>query len=111
MVALPQVRHWTFVPDAGDLGEAVEVDTVDAYQGREKDIIIISTVRSNLKGNLGFVADDRRLNVALTRARRAVVVVGDSATLESEPVRRDSQEMRPDDRAFAHCFRLSLSPK
>ena len=66
--------------DASD----VEVNTVDAYQGREKDVVVISTVRCNEKGNLGFVADDRRLNVALTRARRAVVVVGDPGTLASD---------------------------
>mmetsp|Transcript_3070 Transcript_3070/g.9130 ORF Transcript_3070/g.9130 Transcript_3070/m.9130 type:complete len:576 (-) Transcript_3070:11-1738(-) len=68
-----------------DLGAgAVEVNTVDAYQGREKNIILVSTVRSNAEGRLGFVADERRLNVALTRARKAVVVVGDRATLETD---------------------------
>jgi regulator of nonsense transcripts 1 len=65
-------------------GGAVEVNTVDAYQGREKDVIIISTVRSNARRTLGFVRDDRRMNVALTRARRAVVLVGDPATLRED---------------------------
>ena len=63
----------------------VEVDSVDGFQGREKEAVAISLVRSNPEGKIGFLADARRLNVALTRARRAVVVVGDSATLSSDP--------------------------
>ncbi len=61
----------------------VEVKTVDGYQGREKDIMIISTVRSNSKREIGFLSDMRRLNVALTRARRKMVMIGDIDTLKS----------------------------
>lgn len=63
----------------------VEIDTVDAFQGREKDAILVSLVRSNDAGALGFLKDLRRLNVSLTRARRHVVVFGDSATLSTHP--------------------------
>ena len=59
----------------------VEVKTVDGYQGREKEVIIISFVRSNPKGQLGFLEDMRRLNVSLTRAKRKLIMVGDSSTL------------------------------
>lgn len=61
--------------------EELEVDTVDAFQGREKEAICVSLTRSNDEGELGFCADVRRMNVALTRARRRLFVVGDSATL------------------------------
>ncbi|MBM4379646.1 MAG: AAA family ATPase [Deltaproteobacteria bacterium] len=60
---------------------AVEVDTVDAFQGREKDAVLLSFVRSNGGQQLGFLKDLRRLNVALTRPRRHLFAVGDSATL------------------------------
>jgi len=60
---------------------AVDVDTVDGFQGREKEAVVISLVRSNRQGEIGFLADTRRMNVALTRARRKLVVIGDSATI------------------------------
>ena len=61
--------------------ENIEINTVDGFQGREKEMIIFSSVRSNYKGNIGFLRDLRRLNVALTRARRKLVFIGDSDTI------------------------------
>jgi len=63
----------------------LEIDSVDGFQGREKEAVVISLVRSNAKGELGFLADERRMNVALTRARRKLLVIGDSATLSHSP--------------------------
>lgn len=64
---------------------ALEIDTVDGFQGREKEAVVISLVRSNREGEIGFLADTRRMNVALTRARRKLIVIGDSATLGGHP--------------------------
>ncbi len=68
-------EHWE--------GDDLEIDTVDGFQGREKEAILISCVRSNPQGEIGFLGDTRRMNVALTRARRKLIVVGDSSTLGS----------------------------
>lgn len=59
----------------------VEVNTIDAVQGREADLVIFSTVRSNTSENVGFLESDKRANVALSRARRGLIVVGDSLFL------------------------------
>jgi predicted DNA helicase len=63
----------------------LEIDSVDGFQGREKEAVVVSLVRSNRENDIGFLADVRRMNVALTRARRKLIVVGDSATLGAHP--------------------------
>ncbi|GAB4814237.1 hypothetical protein N2152v2_001283 [Parachlorella kessleri] len=63
----------------------LEISTVDGFQGREKDAIIISMVRSNETGQVGFLADSRRMNVAVTRARRHCALVCDTETVSKDP--------------------------
>lgn len=68
-------------PNVRSLGELITVDTVDGFQGQERDLMMISLTRSNDSGEIGFLADERRMNVALTRAKRKLVLIGDSSTL------------------------------
>jgi superfamily I DNA and/or RNA helicase len=62
-----------------------DIDTVDSFQGQERDVIYISLVRANENGEIGFLKDTCRMNVAMTRARKRLVVLGDSATIAGHP--------------------------
>jgi ATP-dependent RNA/DNA helicase IGHMBP2 len=66
------------------LTKMLEVSTIDGFQGQEGDVIYVSLVRSNEKNEIGFLSDYRRMNVALTRARMKLIVIGDSATIGSD---------------------------
>src|ERR1041384_1337919 len=61
--------------------DRVSINTIDSFQGQERDIVYISMTRSNDENIIGFLSDIRRMNVAMTRARKKLVIVGDSATL------------------------------
>jgi len=61
----------------------IDINTIDSFQGQERDVIYISLVRSNDKGEIGFLSDYRRINVSMTRARKKLVMIGDSGTLGS----------------------------
>ena len=58
---------------------------MDGYQGREKEMVILSMVRSNTRSEVGFLSESRRINVSVTRARRCCVIIGDSDTLRHDP--------------------------
>lgn len=62
-----------------------EINSIDAFQGREKDVVILSMVRSNAEGVVGFLGEMRRINVAMTRAKKQLVIIGDSETLSRDP--------------------------
>ena len=66
----------------------ISVNTVDGFQGQERDVIVISLVRSNDEGQIGFLRDLRRMNVAITRARMKVIILGDRQTLTRHPFYR-----------------------
>jgi ATP-dependent RNA/DNA helicase IGHMBP2 len=84
-----QVDHLNKLAEASavltPLKKMISINTVDAFQGQERDIIAISFVRSNNEGEVGFLGDIRRTNVAMTRARKKLIMVGDTATLGSHP--------------------------
>jgi ATP-dependent RNA/DNA helicase IGHMBP2 len=71
--------------DSPEFKNKVTIKTIDSFQGQERDIIYISLVRSNEKGEIGFLSDIRRMNVAMTRARKKLVIIGDSATIGTHP--------------------------
>ena len=83
-VIAPYSAQVRLLRDKFDVAQ-LEIDTVDGFQGREKEVVVISLVRSNERLEIGFLADTRRTNVAITRARRKLIVIGDSATIGSHP--------------------------
>ncbi|ETV98167.1 hypothetical protein, variant 2 [Aphanomyces invadans] len=80
---MDELKRAFAVACGGDFHQDVEINTVDGYQGREKDIIILSTVRSDPRKGVGFLNDIRRMNVALTRAKFACYVLGSEAALQN----------------------------
>lgn len=74
--ASPALREWA---------DCITVNTIDSFQGQERDIVYIGMTRSNPDSRIGFLSDIRRMNVAMTRARKKLVVVGDSSTLSVVP--------------------------
>ncbi|WP_448137768.1 AAA domain-containing protein [Sphingobacterium siyangense] len=69
--------------------DLIKIQTIDSFQGQEKDVIYISLTRSNAEQQIGFLSDVRRMNVAMTRAKKKLVVIGDSATIGSHPFYRE----------------------
>ena len=67
----------------------IEIETVDSFQGRECDVVVYSTVRSNVEKRIGFLKDRRRINVALSRARDLLVIVGDNYMMETTTIGPD----------------------
>jgi ATP-dependent RNA/DNA helicase IGHMBP2 len=76
-------------PSLQPYSDRISVNTIDSFQGQERDIVYISMTRSNANGEIGFLSDIRRMNVAMTRARKKLVIVGDSATLTRLPFYTD----------------------
>ena len=77
-----QLKNREFFKPFRDL---ISVNTVDGFQGQERDIILISLVRANDEGQIGFLRDLRRMNVAITRARMKLIILGDASTLTRHP--------------------------
>jgi superfamily I DNA and/or RNA helicase len=98
------------ITECFDQADAITVDTIDSFQGSEKAAIIISLVRSNAEGNIGFLGrpqdGPRRLNVALTRARRYCAVVGDFHTLRYDADNKQTDLYRDLHDHFATTGRL-----
>jgi len=82
----------------------IDINTIDAFQGQERDLIYLSLVRSNAKSEIGFLADFRRMNVALTRARKQLIVIGDSATIGETPFYQDFIEYVENNGLYASAW-------
>lgn len=76
-------------PGLSEVVQSITVNTIDSFQGQERDIVYISLTRSNADNVIGFLSEVRRMNVAMTRARKKLVVVGDSATVAQFPFYAD----------------------
>jgi ATP-dependent RNA/DNA helicase IGHMBP2 len=88
------------------LDSKIRVSTIDSYQGQEQEIIVISLVRSNPDQEIGFLKDYRRMNVAMTRAKSRLIIVGDSATLGSDPFYAAFLEYAENQEAYKSVWEL-----
>lgn len=75
--------------DLNDVLHAISINTIDSFQGQERETVYISMTRSNRDSTIGFLSDIRRMNVAMTRAKKKLVIIGDSATLSQVPFYAD----------------------
>ncbi|MEK6783347.1 MAG: IGHMBP2 family helicase [Bacteroidota bacterium] len=107
-----QVDHLHKLAEASPILEPlhklITINTVDAFQGQERDVIVISFVRSNDKAEVGFLGDIRRTNVAMTRARKKLIMVGDSATLGSHPFYVELLEYVQTGKFYKSAFELNF---
>ncbi len=87
--------------DTGGSFEGLEIKSVDGYQGREKEVIVFSCVRANENGEVGFLSDFRRLNVAITRARRGLILLGHPHTLQHDHNWKSYLEWMEESQLFA----------
>jgi ATP-dependent RNA/DNA helicase IGHMBP2 len=86
----------------------VKVNTIDSAQGSEADIVILSLTRSNEEGNIGFLKDYRRINVALTRAKKKIFVIGDSASISSDKFYQDYLAFIEEEGAYKSAFEYDI---
>jgi superfamily I DNA and/or RNA helicase len=82
----------------------ISINTIDSFQGQERDIVYISMARSNADGTIGFLEDTRRMNVAMTRARKKLIIIGDSATLSSIDFYADFITYAEEKNAYQSCW-------
>ena len=78
-------KAWWGFCDIDDLKNKIAMNTVDSFQDQGQDIIYISLVWSNEKGEIGFLSDTRRMNVAITCAKKKLVIIGHSGTIGTHP--------------------------
>jgi superfamily I DNA and/or RNA helicase len=93
-------------PHLAEAGNTIAVNTIDSFQGQERDVVYISMTRSNADSKIGFLSDIRRMNVAMTRARKKLVVVGDSATLSQFPFYADFIAYAQEQNAYQSAWEL-----
>jgi predicted DNA helicase len=106
-----QIDHLHKLAEASDildpLHRLITIQTVDGFQGQERDVIGISFVRSNERGAVGFLNEIRRTNVAMTRAKKKLILVGDSATLGSHPFYNELLEFVQEKGFYTSAFEMS----
>jgi superfamily I DNA and/or RNA helicase len=89
-----------------EISATITVNTIDSFQGQERDAVYISMTRSNAENVIGFLSEVRRMNVAMTRARKKLVVVGDSATLSKYPFYADFIQYAEKNNAYQSAWEL-----